>query len=124
MNQLPDSVKALAIDIRKSYEDLLLEKTSIENDKKIVMSPTIKSENEDEYDQEFGPDKESIEEKISTKKIDKFSELNDDIFSWNEERAVKRVLELRYTTLCIHMYINASRCVYLYRNVCCISICE
>jgi len=96
MNQLPDSVKALAIDIRNSYEDLLLKKTTNENDKKINISPTIKSETE-EYDQEFEPDKDSVEEKTSTKKIDKFSdfEKDDEIFSWNEERAVKRVLELR-----------------------------
>jgi hypothetical protein len=78
MNQLPESIKALAIDIRKSYENLLQTKISNEtdiNDQKNVTVPIVKSENEgDDYEEDFGEGKEGVEEKIVSKKTEKFSE--------------------------------------------------
>ena len=133
MSQLPDNVKILAIDIRKSYEELIKsKKTEIEgllnnekNERSVrkVVAPKLKDD--DDYDDnEF--EKEDIENnkennnknnnknekniknnnenhdenddtvnmRLSTMKLTDFLD-TDDIFSWNEERAIKRVLELK-----------------------------
>jgi hypothetical protein len=103
MNQLPESIKALAIDIRKSYENLLQTKISNEtdiNDQKNVTIPIVKSENEeDDYEEDFGESKEAVEEKLGSKKPEKFSEL-------------EKVCT--YIRICIYLYIY----VYIYTYIC------
>jgi hypothetical protein len=99
MNQLPESIKALAIDIRKSYENLLQTKISNEtniNDQKNDTIPIVKSENEeDDYEEDFGEGKEAVEEKLGSKKSEKISEL-----------------EKVFTYICIYLYIYI--CIYIH----------
>lgn len=120
MSQLPNNVKILAIDIRKSYEELIKSKKL--NDPKIdINSKSVRTnvrdsdDYEDDVDFDNNSDKEkknneneienSPDSKFNENKINKFENAtgnveknennNDDIFLWNEEKAVQRVLELK-----------------------------
>ena len=119
MSQLPNNVKILAIDIRKSYEELIKSKKL--NDPKIdINSKSVRTnvrdsddyEDDTDFDNNSDKDKKNNENenenspdsKFNENKINKFenaigniekNENNDDIFLWNEEKAVQRVLELK-----------------------------
>ena len=120
MSQLPNNVKILAIDIRKSYEELIKSKKL--NDPKIdINSKSVRTnvrdsdDYEDDVDFDNNSDKEkknneneienSPDSKFNENKINQFENAtgnveknennNDDIFLWNEEKAVQRVLELK-----------------------------
>ena len=135
-SQLPENVRNLTIDIRKSYEELIKSKKSestpvpacraidSKSDKKIVKNKDEKlndnyEEKENEYDDddEFENENENeiesvhmdddnnvqkreqeddaVQTNIDSKTLPVERYNGDDIFLWNADNAVKRVLELK-----------------------------
>ena len=133
-SQLPENVRNLTIDIRKSYEELIKSKKSestpvpayraidSKSDKKIVKNKDEKlNDNDEEKENEYDDDDEfeneneiesvhmdddnnvqkreeendALQTDIDTKTLPVERYNGDDIFLWNADNAVKRVLELK-----------------------------
>ena len=133
-SQLPENVRNLTIDIRKSYEELIKSKKSestpvpacraidSKSDKKMVKNKDEKlNDNDEEKENEYDDDDEfeneneiesvhmdddnnvqkreeendALQTDIDTKTLPVERYNGDDIFLWNADNAVKRVLELK-----------------------------
>jgi hypothetical protein len=107
MTQLPENIKILASGIRQSYGDMILPKKDVASgggyernkvSKKIVI-PGVEieekssetEEREDKKERDFYGEADKTDEKMRLSKI----EVRDNIFQWDEDRAVKRVIDLR-----------------------------
>ena len=133
-SQLPENIRNLTIDIRKSYEELIKSKKSeltpvpayraidSKSDKKMVKNKDEKlNDNDEEKENEYDDDDEfeneneiesvhmdddnnvqkreeendALQTDIDTKTLPVERYNGDDIFLWNADNAVKRVLELK-----------------------------